>query len=377
MAPRKKKTAATRAQLNTFIQIASRSPSAHNTQPWAPRIEGDTISVAVIPGRTLPAGDPGFRDVILALGAWAEGVAIAAAAQGFAMTLTPLPALHELDSLPITGPADPEKPVFSLTFVEAEVQSPFSVSDVRARRVYRGALRGEDSTFADVTAAQLPEWLTLKRLDNAAMTALVPLGIAYTASRPSVAKELLHWLRLDLTHPQYFRDGMNDAMLQLSRRQASLASPFTASPPLQKAALAVAGVVGQFLESAGRNAPLPPASSYRDGEPTHHVLVANARIAGHDGVHSATEAMDSVIGLGLEHTLEAGRALHRLWLLGHQSKIVVSPHSEVIDAPSAHGLLRKRLGLGRSDVALAVFSAGRTSQIVPRSPRLTDPRLRR
>src|ERR1700712_1201267 len=82
--------------------------------------------------------------------------------------------------------------------------------------------------------------------------------------------------------------------------------------------------------------------------------------------------MDSRIGVSEPDVLDAGRALQRLWLHAHIRGLAVSPHSELIDSPLAHGLLRKRLSLGRSDVALSVFSVGVATGVVPRSPRLTD-----
>ena len=124
-----------------LLRIASRSPSAHNTQPWAPRIvEPDTVEVSVVPARTLPAGDPSFRDLVLALGAWCESLAVAAAAVGRSIDVQPLDALSRLDELPLDGPADPEDPVLRIRVLDAPSASPYTVQDVLARRVFRGTL---------------------------------------------------------------------------------------------------------------------------------------------------------------------------------------------------------------------------------------------
>ena len=114
---------------------------------------------------------------------------------------------------------------------------------------------------------------------------------------------------------------------------------------------------------------LPPVKA--GSGPRHIVLVVDARKLGGD-VPSATEAMDSRIGAPEPTVLEAGRQLQRLWLHVHTLGGVVSPHSEIIDSPHAHGRLRRRLGLRRSEVALAVFTVGRALGEVPVSPRLTD-----
>jgi hypothetical protein len=364
----------TSALLNDLILLASRAPSPHNTQPWSPRIVGDGIEVAIVPSRTLPAGDPTFRDVIMSLGAWIENASIGAAEAGYGVAVETLPALTELEALPIDGPADANSPVFRLTLTPlSDTPSRFSSDDVRNRRVYRGSLVGQSDAYADLTGLDLPHWLTLRTLDDRAMAQLSSLGIAFTASRATITKELLHWLRLDPRHPRYTADGMTDAMLGMPRWLARAAAPFTRSSRLRDPAIAIAGPIARLLESVGRDAPLPPRGTGTPNAPTHHVLVANSRAAGIDSVLSTTEAMDSRIGVTESHALEAGRVLQRLWLHAHQRGAAVSPHSELIDSPAAHGALRKRLGLGRADVALAVFSAGvPQTATVPRSPRLTD-----
>ncbi|PPF80639.1 hypothetical protein C5B96_10800, partial [Subtercola sp. Z020] len=250
--------------------------------------------------------------------------------------------------------------------------------NVRDRAVYRGRLVGHPATWNNLSDVDLPPWLSLRRLDDKAMGYLSRLGIAFTASRPSIANELLHWLRLDPAHPGYRRDGMTDRMLGLPAPLARLASPATRRRSIRNPLVKLAGVVGRSAESLERARTLRPlalslAESTTESA-THLVLVANARLAALDDTPRLTAAMDSRIGVSEPDALEAGRVLQRLWLHAHTLGLVVSPHSELIDSPLAHGLLRKRLSLGRSDVALSVFSAGVPSGRVPRSPRLTDDR---
>ncbi|PPF79438.1 hypothetical protein C5B96_12835 [Subtercola sp. Z020] len=140
----------TTALLEQLITLAGRSPSPHNTQPWSPHIvapaaladavseadahadadaapaasapaaapiasppslAGPMVEVCVVPSRTLPAGDPSFRDVVLSLGAWVESFAIGAAEHGYDTHVEALPLLSQLEDLPLTGPADRARPV--------------------------------------------------------------------------------------------------------------------------------------------------------------------------------------------------------------------------------------------------------------------------
>jgi hypothetical protein len=375
-------TPATPELLHDLVLLASRSPSPHNTQPWSPRVVDGGIEVAIVPSRTLPAGDPTFRDVIMSLGAWIESVSIGAAETGYAVDVEVLPALSQLESLPVRGPADADRPVFRVTLTPTSPEaaaSPdgaftaFTADDVRERRVYRGALVGRPDVFSNLDSLELPPWLSVRSLDDRAMRQLSTLGIVFTASRATIANELLHWLRLDPRHPRYDLDGMTDDMLVMPRPLARIAAPFTRTARLRDPVVALAGPFARLLEGLGRDAPLPTGVPDEAGAPTHHVLVANSRAAGIDDILSVTEAMDSRIGVTEPHALEAGRVLQRLWLHAHLQGVAISPHSELIDSPAAHGALRKRLGLSRSDVALSVFSAGvAQARHVPRSPRLTD-----
>lgn len=368
------------ARLAGYVRAAGRAPSAHNTQPWAPRVVDGAVEVSVVPCRTLPAGDPTFRDLLLSLGAWVESLAVAAAQDGLVVSVEQLPALCHLDELPVDGPADPEQPVLRLTVGSPDgaatgpaTAGGFTVAHVRDRRVFRGALLPAADVWRD--SPRLPRWLRLLEVDDPAMRQLVRLGTAYTASRPTVAAELVRWLRLSPDHPRYALDGMTDQMLALPGPVARLAAPFTRHRVLHDPVVAVAGVIGRTAESLGRGRPLPrrPEDS-PDVRVRHLVLVADpgarADVTTGTGHAPAAQPVESRIGIPEDAAVDAGRALQRLWLHAHVQGLVVAPHSEVVDSPAAHGALRRRLGLRRSEVALSVFSTGLASGPVARSPRL-------
>ncbi|MBO0898718.1 hypothetical protein J1G43_01910 [Cellulomonas sp. zg-ZUI22] len=353
--------------LHRWVHVAGRAPSAHNTQPWSPRVVAGTVEVAVVPDRVLAAGDPSFRDLLLSLGAWVESFAIAAAADGRGVHVEPTDRLDRLADLPVRGPADPGAPVLVLHPQAAPYPTPFTPADVRGRRTHRGHLDPAPDLRTDVPP--LPAGLALLQVDDAAMRHLVRLGGAWTASRRAVAAELVRWLRLSPAHPRYARDGMTDRMLLLPSPLARLAAPLTRRPALHDAALTAAGIAGRAVEAVGRTRPLPapPAPDEPLTGPQHLVLVART-----PGVRSGTEELDARLGLPPADVVEAGRALQRTWLHAHRAGLAVAPHSEVVDSPHAVAGLRRRLGLRRTQVALAVFSVGRPTAPAPASPRLTD-----
>ena len=367
--------------LADLVALAARAPSPHNTQPWSPRVvagsgsgaEGPAVEVAVVPGRTLPAGDPTFRDVLLSLGAWVECAAVGAAAAGRELVVEPLPALSALDTLPVRGAADSDRPVLRVRLGGAVGAVPAATpEDVRARAVYRGELAGDPTVYEDLPAGTLAPGLSLRAVDPDVLVRLVRWGGVGTIARRPVAEELLHWLRLSPRHPGYARDGLSDRVLLLPPALARLAAPATRRPWLRDPALAVLGtaarVADRALAARARRAARVPAPE----RGVHHVLVADGSAGGsaRGSGPSRAPVLDGRTGLPEERVLEAGRSLQRLWLHAHRAGHAVSPHSEVVDVPGPHAALRRHLGLGRSQVALAVFSTGRPLGEVPRAPRL-------
>lgn len=360
--------------LADLVALAARAPSAHNTQPWSPRVvphaDGHAVEVAVVPGRTLPAGDPTSKDVLLSLGAWVECAAVGAAAAGRELVVEPLPALRALDALPVRGPADPGRPVLRVRLGgSAAGPGPSTPDDVRARSVYRGELLGDPAVYEDLPAGTLPPGLSLRAVDPDAMRRLVRWGTVGTFARRPVAEELLGWLRLSPRHPAYHRDGLDDRTLLIPPVAARTLAPVTRYPWLRDPALAVLAAAARAAEGLlAVRTRLRPGSAPARG--VHHVLVADGTTAAPGIAPARAQVLDSRTGLPEERVVDAGRALLRLWLHAHRAGHAVAPHSEVVDGPGPHAALRRYLGLTKTDVALAVFSTGRPQGEVPRSARL-------
>jgi hypothetical protein len=70
------------APVEAALKLASRAPSAHNTQPWQVDLQGDRLQVRADPGRWLRHGDPLRRDLQLSLGAFVEALQLSLGGQG-------------------------------------------------------------------------------------------------------------------------------------------------------------------------------------------------------------------------------------------------------------------------------------------------------
>lgn len=81
----------------SFVAVAVRAPSVHNTQPWRWAIGHETVHLYADLERRLSVTDPGGRDLMLSCGAALHHLRIAAAAAGWGTKVHRLP-----------NPADPD-----------------------------------------------------------------------------------------------------------------------------------------------------------------------------------------------------------------------------------------------------------------------------
>jgi len=58
-----------RSSIRAFVDLASRAPSVHNTQPWRWVFDGGSLALHADVGRALPVVDPNGRQVVISCGA--------------------------------------------------------------------------------------------------------------------------------------------------------------------------------------------------------------------------------------------------------------------------------------------------------------------
>ncbi len=75
-------------QIDALLTAGSRAPSGGNTQPWLVAVHGDVIELSLDPTRGSAILDPCADAAVLALGSFAENVALAAMAMGLRTTTT-------------------------------------------------------------------------------------------------------------------------------------------------------------------------------------------------------------------------------------------------------------------------------------------------
>ncbi len=294
-------------ELRAHEAVYRRAPSAHNTQPWTIDYRPDEIVIGADPARSLPASDPGGRDLALGLGAFVESCLIVAADAGLSV------------GCDLSDPAR-----IRLVPAAQRYRTIFTAADVNARRVARGAYA--PGLLDLVILAALEPGIVHVR--TRALADDLTVADRWLFGNPPAVAELRDWLRLSPRDPRYHRDGLTDRALGLDRIEAR----------------ALAGALRTYPVTRRLGLPALLAASGRD-------------LLRYDG---------SVLVLtGAGDLRLAGRRLLRTWLALARWGLAVHPLSQLIDCPETAARLTDRVGAP----PLAVFRVGRPLQEPVRSAR--------
>lgn len=301
--------------LTRVVAAALASPSVHNVQPARWRIDGAALVLLEDTVRRLAVGDPQAHDAAISIGAAAEGAAIAASREGLAAQVERLEGedasgLRRVARLTFTPGAAPD-PLLSVLETRASWRGAFApvTPDTRAAAQ---ALAGEDRSVV-TDAATIA--------DIAALYDRASFGIMRS---DGFRAELRHWMRLKQSHPDWARDGLNAAAMQLSGLEATAAG-------------AVLGPLFGPLAAIG----LAPT------------LLAEAKgFANAAGVVLFHRAAD-------EDPFNSGRAFHRLWLEIDAGGLGGNVLAALADDPAAAVHLCEKFGIGAGRRLVSAFRIGR------------------
>ncbi|MFC4554575.1 hypothetical protein [Georgenia faecalis] len=318
-----------------------RAPSAHNTQPWHLTESGpDALALGWHPDRTLPAGDPSGRDLLLSLGAVAQAVEITACDLGLRASTrwrvdrsSRRAGLISLDRTPPVSPSPGGAPA-------ASGVAAFTVAELRARRTARGPYAPPASSAEQIAriggSADLPDGSALVALPADLVARALPVADRWTFDGPATA-ELREWLRLGRHRRD--RDGLTAQVLGLRPWEAAVLR-LSLSPAL-----------------------LPVLRGTR----ATRLLAASstARPLG------TVVALTAVADRGDDHLADLGRALLRTWLAAGREGLWVHPLSQLLDCPETARMVAAATA-GTNRRVVAVFRLGVPRHPPPAARRLTD-----
>lgn len=230
-----------------IVERANLAPSVHNTQPARWRFENDgTITVLADETRFLAVGDPSGRDAALSCGTAVEGTVLALAEQGFC-------AAHVEDiwqAGPVTGGLRPAARIVPRQGAEPPALS----SAVNARFTWRGkfsrASDGMRKSLATWASSREDVILAASRDDLEMLAGLNDETSLRFYRRDDYRGELLNWMRLTRSHPDYHVDGLNLEALHLGALEGYAARLALGRPKLFRL-LDLAHVAAPMLAERG------------------------------------------------------------------------------------------------------------------------------
>jgi len=306
-----------------IVEQATRAPSIHNTQPWRFAIHADTIELWTDPARGLKVLDPTGRGRHISCGAALLHARVAAAAAGYAATVTVLP--------------DPAEPTHLADLELHESTSGAAESDLAAAIASRHTSRepfSNEPVAADVvealreSAAAEGAWLRIIDTPDDATAVAVLLAHAdeVQASDPAYVDELRKW-----THRGDSDDGIP-------------ASAVPGTAPVER------GSNYRLRDFVADREPDP--SSPHEPPPVERPLVA---------VLGTTD--DDV-----RSWVAAGQALGRLLLTATAHGVTASPLTQALEIPATRARLATELGVLGHPQMLLRLGYGAAGAQTPRRP---------
>ncbi|MDP3685785.1 MAG: nitroreductase family protein [bacterium] len=298
-------------QLRFLLRYAVLAPSAHNTQPWTFRVEGNHLSILPEFSRALPVSDPTHRELYVSLGCALANLRVAAEHFGFRVAEEDFP-----------GGSD--QPVARLSFVSGGTEPPgndalFAAIPKRhtnrapyeSRAVpvdllqrFRGQVTDPDVRLDLVT--QLAHLRTIAELTAQATRD--------TLGRADFRSELSRWVRNNFTKQS---DGMPGFAVGVPDAPSLLARVMVHLPPMAKAEAKKA----QTLIAGG---PLLAVFSTKEDAPHGWV--------------------------------KAGVAFERVWLAAVAHGLRAAPYAGPFEASALHEDVERLLGISgfRSQTLLRI-----------------------
>lgn len=317
------------AQL-ALVEAANRAPSVHNIQPTRFRFEQNgEITLIEDRRRRLWVGDPLGADNQKSLGAAAEGLVLALSEQGLGAQVTMAPAtdrepLREAARITLAGPASPD----NLARYAA------------ARATYRGVFtKPSESSALKALAGACPDLLLIE-----APADIARIGDHFDDASMQVLRndayrlELVSWMRLSRSDPNYRRDGLSAEHMALSAFEAA-------------GARAAMGNLFPHLDRIGVARPLISESA----------------------------KVKSAAAIGLFHRpadepeFETGRRFYRVWLESERCGLALCPMSVLADVSEAASTLTREYGVDLSRKLVTVFRLGARPNSYVQPPRARLP----
>ena len=317
-----------------LVEAANRAPSAHNTQPWRLRWQGNELHVCVAEQRMLRAADPDGFDTLHAIGALLENLLLTLRQLGYEGEY------NVADHWDLSRPAvvlrwrsrpgfKPAPTLYRMIPIRRTSRLEYSQEPILPRVL-------EEIRAAAVCPAKLYVLTDAAAIDE--IRSLAARSGAEALRNQNYAGELYRWMRFSRKDSGWHRDGLKAECMGWNRIESALAKKLMA--PTIVSRLVKFWWSKWMYTDTEQQAPFAPALGLLG---TH-----DSSFAGH---------------------VEAGRNLQRVWLRAAALGLVTHPLSAAVDDHGTRPRVLQIFGVPAGEIHVNLFRLGKSPKTA-RSARL-------
>jgi len=192
-----------------ILYFASLAPSGHNSQPWyvkkSSRFEW---IIGVDPNRRLPEVDPQNRELLLAIGAFAENLSVAASAYGYE------PQIQVLASKPT------DEEILKVVLKKGKAGE-YPWKRISLRRTVRNGFKATEIKDADLQKLVKPledkfRYFPAASADGKRLAEWAVESFRDQTNRDHAQRELSAWIRFSNKEAKKYRDGLTSESMEIT-----------------------------------------------------------------------------------------------------------------------------------------------------------------
>ncbi len=286
-----------------ILHFASLAPSGHNSQPWyVKKSNRFEWIIGANPDRRLPEVDPQNRELLLAIGAFAENLSVAASVYGYDPQIQVLAAKST------------DEEILKVVLKKGKAEE-YPLKRITSRRTVRNGFKATEIKDADLQKLVKPledkfRYFPSGSADGKRLAEWAVESFRDQTNRDHAQRELAAWIRFSNKEAKKYRDGLTPASMEITGLSGWYVRRFMGFKDVMK-------------------------KSFRQES-----IEFTAKIAKQGGgwilITSPGEKVADLI--------ETGRKFERMFLLARDSKIAIHPMTQMLEEEKWRNEVAKEYG---------------------------------